>query len=62
MELKNITRITAIVVIAVFGWILTKDFVNEGSKGAAVMTVILAVSLIFSYVNDILDSFNDHLR
>ena len=62
MELKNITRIAAIVVIAVFGWILTKDFVNEGSKGAAVMTVILAVSLIFSYVNDILDSFNDHLR
>ena len=62
MELKNITRITAIVVIAVFGWILTKEFVNEGSKGAAVMTVILAVSLIFSYVNDILDSFNDHLR
>ena len=62
MELKNITRIAAIVIIAVFGWILTKDFVNEGSKGAAVMTVILAVSLIFSYVNDILDSFNDHLR
>ena len=62
MELRNIGRITAIVVIAVFGWILTKSFVDEGSKGAAVMTVILAVSLIFSYVNDILDSFNDHLR
>lgn len=62
MEVKNIGRIAAIVVIAVFGWILTKDFINEGSKGAAVMTVILAVGLIFSYVSDILDSFNDHLR
>ena len=62
MELRNIGRITAIVVIAVFGWILTKSFVDEGSKGAAVMTVILAVSLIFSYVIDILDSFDDHLR
>ena len=62
MNLRNIVRIAAIVVIAVFGWILTKSFVNEGSKEAAVMTVILAVSLIFSYVSDILDSFNDHLR
>ena len=62
MNLKNIIRIATIVVIAVFGWILTKSFIDEGSKGAAVMTVILAVGLIFSYVNDILDSFNDHLR
>ena len=62
MELRNIGRIAAIVVVAVISLILTKDFINEGSKGAAVMTVILAVSLIFSYIIDILDSFNDHLR
>lgn len=62
MELRNIGRIAAIIVIAAVGWILTKTFIDEKSKGAAIMTVILAAWLILSYVIDILDSFNDHLR
>ena len=62
MNLKNIGKITAIAIVAIIGCILTKNFIDEGSKGAAVVTVILAASLIFSYIIDILDSFNDHLR